>query len=147
MKKIREEHPSSPSVLMVGVIKEVAPNANATTDDELGVAVFQKDYFAGFPVFLDTDLAFYKALGNRKVSLPSWNPFKLWADFKDVKTRIEKKDIGGNFAGEGLTLGGVLVLGPGELGVVHEHLEQVGQSPDEWVPGVKQAILSLPQAP
>jgi len=142
---IREEHPRLESLPLLGVIKEVAPTAKVKTDEELGVTAFQKEYFNDSPLYLDAELSFYKALGSRNLSpFWTWNPFKLWKSFKQMNARIKEKNIEGNMAGEGVTLGGVLVLGPGEQGIVHTYLEKTGRAPEEWVPAVKDAVLSQP---
>ena len=40
------------------------------------------------------------------------NPFKLYGDLKAIGKRHAAKGIEGNYQGEGLVQGGVLVLGP-----------------------------------
>ena len=45
------------------MIKELAPLKGAATDEILGVGEFQSKYFLDYPVYLDSDKAFYTALG------------------------------------------------------------------------------------
>mmetsp|Transcript_63093 Transcript_63093/g.150397 ORF Transcript_63093/g.150397 Transcript_63093/m.150397 type:complete len:146 (-) Transcript_63093:99-536(-) len=143
MERLRAETPTLSSVPLVGIIKEVAPTKTADTDEKLGVAEFQKKYFSD-PLYLDEENNFYKALGSRKLSLPSWNPFKLWSGWKKLTARLKSKpEIEGNMVGEGLVQGGVLVIGPGSMGVVHTYLEETGRDPDTWLPAVREAVQQL----
>ena len=76
---------------MVAVVKEVAPTTSVKTDEELGVQEFQVTYFNNFPVYLDEEQLFYKYLGSRNVlsqKLDSWNPFKLYSEYKTVSRRL-----------------------------------------------------------
>ena len=109
---------------LVGVIKEVAIDAAA--DEALDVKEFQTKYFP-HPVYLDKDLEFYKALGSRSIlgSL-SWNPFTLWSKVGEMKDRMKAKKIKGNYAGEGLTAGGIHVYSK-EKGLVYTYEEEIGQ--------------------
>ncbi len=98
---------------LIGIVKELAPIGGAKTDRELGVGEFQSKYFGNNPVYLDTEKNFYKVLGSRKIlqqSLSSWNPFKLWRNFKELMARVKGKGIEGNKVGEGLLQGGLLAI-------------------------------------
>eukprot|EP01040_Poterioochromonas_malhamensis_P004238 gene4238-4540_t len=113
---------------LVGVIKEVAPVSGAETDQILGVGEFQSKYFNNFPVYLDHDRTFYSYLGNKNLlsqSLHTWNPFRLYADYKTLSARLEKKGVEGNLKGEGLLKGGLLIIHP-TRGVVYSHEESTG---------------------
>ena len=109
----------------------MAPCSTAKSDTELGVSDFQLNYFNNNPLYLDSELSFYKYLGNGEVprtltSLPfSWNPFKIYASFKAIGERIKSKNLEGNFRGEGLNLGGVIVYTP-KKGIVYEYKEITG---------------------
>jgi hypothetical protein len=85
-----------------GIVKETG------VDDE-GLLEFYKDYFT-FPLYRDEKLLTYAALGNRWISLKSWNPIKIWSDYRSIVQRTEPKNIKGNLAGEGLVQGGVFVF-------------------------------------
>lgn len=113
-----------------GVIKEVAPCSTAKTDVELGVNEFQTKYFQNQPIYLDSDLSFYKHLGGGKLRTItglkfSWNPFKIWKEFKNIGARIKTKGLEGNFRGEGLNLGGVIIYSEKE-GICYEYKEITG---------------------
>lgn len=140
MAELNASVPGAKPVPLVGIIKEVAPSGKVMTDEKLGVGEFQNKYFGGNTLYLDEELKFYKALGERKISLPSWNPCALWTMYKLVSGRMAQKEISGNFAGEGLTLGGVLVIGPGDQGVLYEYLEESGADPVSWMPRLRAAI-------
>jgi hypothetical protein len=47
----------------IGVIKELAPIKGAETDEILGVNEFHTKYFLDHPLYLDSERAFYSALG------------------------------------------------------------------------------------
>jgi hypothetical protein len=110
----------------VGVIKEVGPVSNDDViDDSLGVANFQKLYF-NFSLFVDKDMAFCSALGSRKIySQLSWNPLKLYSMLSTLSARTAEKGIEGNYMGEGIILGGVLLIKDGRE-VVYQYNEVAG---------------------
>eukprot|EP01031_Cornospumella_fuschlensis_P024965 gene24965-30161_t len=113
---------------VVGIIKEVAPVKGAETDAQLGVGEFQSKYFEGFPLYMDAAKKFYAHLGNKSLlsqSLPSWNPFKLYSDYKSLTKRVKDKGIEGNLNGEGLLKGGLLIITK-EQGIVYQHNEETG---------------------
>ena len=85
-----------------GIIKETG------VDDE-GLLEFYNDYFS-YPLYLDQTKQFYKALGSRQLSLPTFNPIKLWKGFSDLAKRMEEKNLTGNMKGEGLVQGGVIIF-------------------------------------
>jgi len=87
-----------------GVIKE-------TSIDDAGLIDFTNYY--PYPLYRDSDLKFYKALGNRKIRI-SWNPIKLVRGIFSIRRaakRIRRKKIKGNLTGEGLKKGGVIIFG------------------------------------
>lgn len=86
-----------------GLVKETG------VDDE-GLVEFQTDFFS-HPLYRDENKAFYDALGNRKLKLTTWNPFKLWSGMKAMGNRLKEKNIEGNMKGEGLVQGGVIIFG------------------------------------
>jgi hypothetical protein len=112
------------SATLIGVIKEVAPTADARDDAELGVKNFQDIYFP-FPLYLDSERKFYDAiLGNRQLSL-GWNPINWVRWYLQFKDRINSKNITGNYKGEGFQLGGVLVISK-DKGIVYQYEEVTG---------------------
>jgi hypothetical protein len=111
--------------MLFGVIKEVAPCPGAASDKVLGLGEFQSRYYP-FPLFLDSDKRFYSALGNRSLlSTISWNPFTWISLLSKLSSRLESKGISGNYAGEGLLLGGVVIVCP-RKGVVYTYQEKTG---------------------
>jgi hypothetical protein len=106
----------------IGLVKE-------TGVDDTGLNEFYQRYY-NFPLFKDTGLETYKAFGNRSIfRFRTWNPFRLYRGFQDLKKRIQSKQVEGNYAGEGLIQGGVLVFdAQGVLRFAFE--EQIGQELD-----------------
>jgi hypothetical protein len=78
--------------------------------DDDGLMVFHDKYFSKHTIYKDGDRAVYNAMGNRKIGLTTWNPLRLYRGFKEMGGRLKKKDIDGNYVGEGLVQGGVLVF-------------------------------------
>jgi hypothetical protein len=113
---------------LIGLVKEVAPCSTAKTDEELGVAEFQSKYFP-FPLYLDQTKGFYSALGDRKITglQGSWNPFEVWKGLKSIGTRIKEKGLEGNFRGEGLVLGGIVVIDTAKSVVKFTYCEETGK--------------------
>lgn len=110
------------------MIKEIAPTAQAATDDILGVGEFQAKYFKNYPVYLSEGKEFYSYLGNKNLlrqKLWTWNPLALYSGFKSLGTRLKEKNIEGNMVGEGIVQGGLLLISPSE-GVVYTHNEATG---------------------
>mmetsp|Transcript_20256 Transcript_20256/g.40187 ORF Transcript_20256/g.40187 Transcript_20256/m.40187 type:complete len:143 (+) Transcript_20256:164-592(+) len=103
------------------MIKEVAPTKDAEDDEILGVNEFAATYFKGRPVFLDEKREFYAFLGNRGVTKAGLfslgtvlRPWKLYGSLKEIGKRLAAKGgIEGNFKGDAMKLGGVLILSPG----------------------------------
>jgi len=113
-------------VPFVGLIKEVGPQDDESiANDELGTKLFQEKYY-NFPLYLDEKIDFYNALGKRKIySLFNWNPFTWWSSLMELTKRSDDRGIPGNMKGEGIILGGVLVISQ-EKGVVYQYKEQTG---------------------
>lgn len=114
---------------LIGLVKEVAPCSTAKTDEELGVAEFQSDYFP-YPLYLDSTKGFYSALGDRKITKDlkgSWNPFEVWKGLKSIGTRIKEKGLEGNMRGEGLVLGGIVVVDTAKSAVKFTYCEETGK--------------------
>lgn len=90
----------------------------AKNDEELGVGEFASKYFANGEVFLDENQDFYEALGSRSITsvkLKSWNPIKIFKEFRDMSKRMDAKGISGNLAGDARLLGAVLIVNKGSL--------------------------------
>lgn len=86
-----------------GVVKETG------VDDE-GLAEFYQKYFS-YPLYRDNTYAFYQALGDRKVGMGAiLNPISLFGILCDAFNRIRSKQISGNFKGEGIVQGGIIVF-------------------------------------
>lgn len=114
---------------LIGLVKEIAPCSTAKDDLELGVAEFQNKYFNNYPLYLDETKAFYDALGNRKITEleGSWNPIKVFEGFKAIGERIKAKNLEGNMRGEGLILGGIIVIDPKQKEAVYTYYESTGK--------------------
>ena len=130
---------------LIGVVKEIAPCPTAKDDSELGVGEFQSKYF-NFPLYLDEEKTFYSALGNRKITSDlkgSWNPFEVYQGFKAIGERIKAKNLEGNFRGEGLILGGILVVSPSQ-GVVYTYYEETGKEipKDDIIDAIQSCTIS-----
>lgn len=90
---------------LFGVVKEVGV-------DDLGLQDFYNDYFK-YPLYKDGSLSFYTALGSRKLGLSTWNPIKIFKIFRGMRAvgkRLAEKNISGNYKGEGLVQGGVIIF-------------------------------------
>lgn len=112
---------------MVGIIKEIAPVKGAPTDTELGVDEFNKQYFP-YQLYRNAGLEFYEALGKRSLlrQIFTTNPFTLYSDYQQMKQRLKGRGLRGNLIGEGITLGGVLVITEPE-GIIYQYQEITGQ--------------------
>jgi hypothetical protein len=112
---------------LYGIIKEVAPVSGADNDKKLGVGEFESLYFP-HKLYRDSSLSFYKYLGNRNILLDnefSWNPLQWYSSYNQMKERLKTHGLKGNMAGEGLRLGGILVISPAR-GIVYTYLEKTG---------------------
>lgn len=66
-------------------------------------------YSSLFSVFQIRNI-FYEALGSRKLSVSTWNPWKIFKGIRKIYKRLGKKNISGNLKGEGLIQGGIVVF-------------------------------------
>jgi len=95
--------------------------------DDDGLSEFQSKFYPR-DLYLDSDLAFYKALGDRKLRIPLrslLNPFRAYRTIKEMNARLKARNIEGNLVGEGITQGGVIVF-DGEGKVRYAYLEETG---------------------
>jgi len=82
---------------------------------------FQK-YWTEAPVYLDKERSFYKAQGDRWLGLiQGMMTPRVWSNVN----RAKEAKIKGNLKGEGRLLGGVLVVGNKDQGVLYEGREEV----------------------
>lgn len=104
---------------MIGIVKD-----NMDSD---GIRIFQERYFP-FPLYEDKRKIFYSKLGNRKIFQNiEWNFFKALNVMSRLRKRLRMKgDIAGNFRGEGLLQGGVVLFSRKD-GVVYQHNECTGE--------------------
>lgn len=86
---------------LFGIVKEVG------VDDE-GLEEFYSKHFS-FPLYLDEERVFYNALGGRKMSFGSLLGL-IPKSFGSMAKRMKERGIDGNFKGEGLLQGGVIVF-------------------------------------
>lgn len=77
--------------------------------DDQGLTDFHNQYYK-YSTYRDEQLAVYAAFGNRKMKLRTWNPIRLYRGLQDARKRFKVKNIDGNYVGEGIIQGGVLVL-------------------------------------
>jgi len=133
-------------VPLVGIIKEVAPTKQAADDAALGVAAFELDFLRTGRVYLDERKAFYAFLGNRKLVTPRSflgalvRPLGTWRALRRIGDRLKEKKIEGNMVGEGLLLGGVLVVGR-DGAIAYAHPEETGTpAPREAVAAALDAL-------
>lgn len=90
---------------LFGIVKE-------TGVDNEGLIEFHDKFFS-YPLYRDDANQFYGALGNRKLGLETWNPFRLYRGFKEMNERLAEKEISGNMKGEGIVQGGIVVFDNG----------------------------------
>lgn len=93
---------------LFGVVKETG------VDDE-GLRVFHKDHFP-YPLYRDENLDFYRAFGDGKITdhMSLWsllNPYRIYKGMKGMGKRMKSKNLTGNYVGEGLKTGGIIVFG------------------------------------
>jgi AhpC/TSA antioxidant enzyme len=106
---------------LFGVIKE--------TVDEEGLIEFSEV----FPekLYKDTDLVFYKALGERRLSIVTMLSSFLYSflfkrsEWKAFGKRLEDKKLKGNLKGEGLLQGGVIVFDKSGI-PLYAYIEDLG---------------------
>jgi hypothetical protein len=72
---------------------------------------FYKDYFQA-PLYRDETLGFFKALGDGTIlDNMSYNPFTIFKGMRAMGKRLKDKKIEGNYAGEGMKTGGIIIFG------------------------------------
>lgn len=131
---------------LVGVVKEVAPTKQAANDTVLGVGEFQRDYFKGSDLYIDEDKAFYAYLGNRRLLTLGGTlkalllPWRTVGAIRDIGKRMTAKNIEGNMIGEGLLLGGVLVVDKAGK-IIYSYQEKTGTPAP--VDAVEEALARL----
>jgi len=123
------------------VVKEAA-SSNSIDPKDPALSDYANKYFTCGYTYLDTEWNFYKALGSRTIGLSGlyeymWNPFKAWDRVKGLR----EKNIDGTIGGEGKTLGGVIVMAPGDKGAVYTFLEETGKALP--VSEIKDAVAAL----
>lgn len=69
------------------------------------------------------------------------NVVRLWRDIKAGGARLKDKGIEMNMVGEGLIQGGIIVVGPGDQGVLYRYLEETGS--EIPVEDIKAALAPL----
>jgi len=89
------------------------------THQTIGVPEFM-EFFQGGEVFYDRDKAFFKAVGERWQSALSLLRPRVWMN----TIRALKKNIMQNTQGEGLLMGGLLVIAP-DGAVTYRYFEKV----------------------
>jgi len=77
--------------------------------DDPGLYDFYNDYFT-YPLYKDESQTFYTALGTRKLAISTWNPIKMFRGMRNMSKRLSKKNISGNYKGEGIVQGGIIIF-------------------------------------
>jgi len=117
---------------MFGVVKE-------TVDNE-GLFVFHKEYFP-FPVYKDSKMGFYKALGDRKLGVMGL--FTVGGRMLRSNMRLKSKNISTNYNGEGLIQGGVIIFDKNDE-PKYCYLERTGlEMPIDEIVAASKAIRDL----
>lgn len=123
------EHEPLEGFGLFGVVKE-------TGVDDKGLSEF-RDFYP-YPLYRDENLNFYKALGNRKLSI-----LKVMGSFSSLfgtAARLKEKKISGNLTGEGLKQGGVIIFDT-EGAPRYAYYEKTGQDlPVEDILAAIQAV-------
>ena len=80
--------------------------------------------------YQDSEYTFYNALGRNKISLNggSYNPFSFFWSLGRSLWKFTKFHVNGNLAGEGIILGGVVVVAPGKGIVYYAKEPAIGRS-------------------
>lgn len=122
-----------PSIPAVAILKEAETDETLAKEKKnLGTAEFARRYFSCGPCYVDEERVFYEELGDRKLDFPLrrlfTNPVGVWRDLKALGARLKAKGGGieGNLVGEGLTLGGIMVISPSSE-VLYTYREVTGQ--------------------
>lgn len=106
-------------------------------DEEPGeVEAFRKGYWPDAPIYLDQDMAFYKAIAGGTETQSSLAGFlmKFFNPFSQVTKNFKKaKGVDGNMKGEGFIHGGVYVVKKnaqkGDAPVYAHHEAEIGDHP------------------
>ena len=97
---------SSPPFHLFGIVKEVGV-------DDLGLMEFNEQYFHHLPIYHDVENAIYNAFGKRSIfKLRTWNPLSIYRGFVQIGQRLAQQNITGNYKGEGIVQGGILLFDP-----------------------------------
>ena len=86
--------------------------------------------FAYWQLKFFKEQGFYEALGSRRITKDlegTWNPLKFFQGLKDIGIRMKDKGIEGNFAGNGLVLGGVFVIDTDAEAITYTYKEATGK--------------------
>jgi AhpC/TSA antioxidant enzyme len=87
-----------------GIVKE-------TGVDDIGLMEFHSTYFQMLPLYHDPQNAIYEAFGRRSIlKLRTWNPISIYRGFVDIGRRLSAQNITGNYKGEGIIQGGILIF-------------------------------------
>jgi len=120
---------------LFGVVKETG------VDDE-GLRVFQNDHFS-YPLYRDENLDFYRAFGDGKITdhLSWWsliNPYNIYKGMKGMSKRMKSKNLTGNYVGEGLKTGGIIIFGSdGEPKYAYPEVTGSEMEVDDFLAAVK----------
>ncbi|KNE60458.1 hypothetical protein AMAG_05845 [Allomyces macrogynus ATCC 38327] len=101
--------------------KELGIRMVAVVNQSFGAQDFADNYWKG-TCFFDKELGFFKAMGDgqiRKGSLLQLMKPSVLANM----ARARKTKLDSNLDGDGTILGGLLIVGPGDKGIVYEYPE------------------------
>lgn len=86
--------------------------------EELGVDEFVKGEFFKGELFIDTKQQCYKALGFRRMNIFNVFPSIFSKSSRNAMSKAKEEKIDGNFKGDGMQNGGVLVVSAGGKSVL-----------------------------
>eukprot|EP00455_Lapot_gusevi_P027892 TRINITY_DN2963_c0_g3_i1.p1 TRINITY_DN2963_c0_g3~~TRINITY_DN2963_c0_g3_i1.p1 ORF type:complete len:224 (+),score=28.47 TRINITY_DN2963_c0_g3_i1:84-755(+) len=97
----------------------IQPRFIAVVHEKLGVPEF-KPFFPSGEIYYDGNRDVFRALGDLYMGAWGFLSPSVW---KNVM-RAKQNKVAGNTEGEGRYLGGLLVLGPNDQGIIFEHKEK-----------------------
>ncbi|KAG5176576.1 peroxiredoxin-like protein [Tribonema minus] len=123
--------------------KALGVSLTGVVHEELGADVFAKEFFGDGLLYFDEKKAFFESLGSRWLGLKGL----MYPSVIKNAQRAKGKGVEGNWEGEGRLLGGLLVVGKGDEGVLFEHREKAfgdHASMDDILAACRKAVGKAP---